>query len=135
MSHETEVTYASQPIEVTVYASQAVGNSQFRITPISELQNSGSFNISCHAGIVTVSENNPHDIVVKTEDLPLSYHLGDDSDVQYVFVPTEIVEISDEINTEEQFLYVHGQSEMNESSNVSQSLLTVHTQSECPVSA
>lgn len=73
--------------------------------------------------------------MVKTENLPLSYHLGDDSDVQFVFIPTEVIEISDSFNTEEQFLYVDGQNKVSQSLDVSHSLLTVHTQSETPVIA
>ncbi|XP_055295613.1 uncharacterized protein LOC129565135 isoform X2 [Sitodiplosis mosellana] len=104
VSNEVEVEEEQE----TVYASQSVGNSQFRITPISQLQNTN--------------------VMVKVEEL--SYHLGDDSDVEYVYVPEQIIEISDLLSTQEQFIQIDGYDEMRQSSNERHSLVIVHTQTE-----
>lgn len=65
---------------------------------------------------------------VKVEEPVLEYHLGDDSDVIFVDVPTEILTVND--STEDLFQNINDSNGLSDSGILGESLISVQTQPE-----
>lgn len=117
----------------TIYTS-AVGASQIQFTPTSQPKSVIVTPNSVEQSTQELKSNNNYEAVPKAEPDSLEYHLGDDSDVEFVPIVEEIYEISDHLTTQEQFLAMPGDSQESQHSNQRDSLITVHTQPDGRVS-
>lgn len=141
VGNEVEVPNESnEDNQDTIYTSPSVGNSQFRITPISQPQNPTPneptlqpIEVSFHDfATAPEAENSNHEqVATKEEKLTLSYHLGDDSDVIYVSVPDEVIYVP---NSQEEYNQMVADNSSTQHSNESYALVTVLTQPEIYVS-
>lgn len=98
--NEVEVTDEQE----TIYTSPSVGTSQFRISPISSIQNSSLTNTTTIQFMQVLSQESGHNTEVKVEP-QLENPLDDDSDVEYIHLSDKIIDVLD---TQDEFYIIEG---------------------------